>query len=95
VVRETAGEQKTRTVPNGWQMPYDKLYAELDKRTGGRILCGDGNRVEELAAFEKKEKYIFDLTYGPEAKVADPKAQVGDPLWVELSITPKVDEKPV
>lgn len=77
VVEETAREQATRNVPDGWAMPYDKLYAALRKTTRGRIVRGDGDVKAERTAFKGS---LFKLDHGPDVVK-------GDPLWVELGIT--------
>ncbi|MGH8432773.1 MAG: hypothetical protein ACREUF_20485, partial [Solimonas sp.] len=42
-----------KTAGKGWKMPYPDLYAELQHRTKGRIVRGDGNPAEEGTAFKK------------------------------------------
>lgn len=76
VVEDTAREQKTKTSPGGWAMPYDKLYERLNQRTDGRIIRGDGDTTTEQA---KLTGSIFKLSFG-----ADFKAK--DPLWAELKL---------
>ncbi|WP_407193238.1 hypothetical protein [Bradyrhizobium sp. STM 3566] len=76
VVEKTAREQKTKSSPDGWAMPYGDLYKRLEQRTAGRIVRGDGDISEEKRKFGKS---IFGLSYGDTLK---PK----DPLWVELSL---------
>lgn len=73
VVDAVAGEQKTRHNPEGWAMPYDKLYDRLKERTRQRIVKGDGDPASETAAFAGSR---FSLSYDP-ANAA--------PLWVELT----------
>ncbi|MBR0756365.1 hypothetical protein JQ604_29660 [Bradyrhizobium jicamae] len=74
VVEETAHEQKTRSSPNGWAMPYGDLYSRLNERTKGRILRGDGNVAAEKDSFKDA---IFKLTY---------ESNSSDPLWCELAL---------
>ena len=76
VVEETAREQKTKSSPKGWAMPYDKLYARLEQRTGGKIIRGDGDTTTELGKFKGS---IFKLSYGADSKDKDP-------LWAELKL---------
>jgi hypothetical protein len=76
VVEETAREQKTKSSPKGWAMPYNKLYERLDQRTDGRIIRGDGNQATELDKFRGS---IFGLSYGANFKGTDP-------LWAELTL---------
>ncbi|MBW6530519.1 hypothetical protein KZ820_07200 [Sphingomonas sp. RRHST34] len=73
VVEAVAREQKTRSNPNGWAMPYDKLHTRLKIKTSNRIISGDGKIAEEKAAFSGS---IFELDY----------AQGDDPLWVRLTL---------
>jgi hypothetical protein len=76
VVELTAREQKTKTSPKGWAMPYDKLYERLDQRTGGKIIRGDGDTTAEQSKFKGS---IFKLSYGADFKDKDP-------LWAELKL---------
>jgi len=76
VVELTAREQKTKTSPKGWAMPYDKLYERLDQRTGGKIIRGDGDTRTEQSKFKGS---IFELSYGADFKDKDP-------LWAELKL---------
>lgn len=77
VVEDTAREQVTRNVPDGWAMPYEKLYSALRETTRSRIVRGDGDTKAERVAFKGS---MFKLGYGP--NVVE-----GDPLWVELVAT--------
>ncbi|HVZ19268.1 MAG TPA: hypothetical protein VG897_19265 [Terriglobales bacterium] len=77
VVEKTAHEQKTKSSPKGWAMPYADLYTRLGERTDGRIVRGDGDPAEERKAFKGSD---FEIGYGAEFAS-------GDPLWVELSIS--------
>jgi len=76
VVAKTAHEQKTKSSPNGWAMPYGDLYKRLEESTAGRIVRGDGDISEEKSKFANS---IFDLSYGNAVKP-------GDPLWVEVAL---------
>jgi hypothetical protein len=76
VVEKTAREQKTKTSPAGWAMPYGDLNTRLIQRTGGRLLRGDGDIAEERSKFKES---IFNLVYGEIYSS-------NDPLWVELSL---------
>lgn len=75
VVEEVAKEQKNRSNPDGWAMPYGDLYTRLKSKTAERILRGDGDLAAERAAFANS---LFKLNYADN----DPK----DPLWVSLSL---------
>jgi len=61
VVEKTAREQKTKTSPEGWAMPYGDLNTRLIQRTSGRLLRGDGDIAEEKSNFKES---IFNLVYG-------------------------------
>lgn len=72
VVEDVAEEQKTRHNPDGWAMPYDKLYARLKEKTRGRIVRGDGDQTAEQAAFAgSRFTPFYDEAHA-------------EPLWVEL-----------
>jgi hypothetical protein len=58
----------------GWKMPFEHLYSRLDKKTGGRIVQGDGDPAREREAFERKKVGVSVLH-------ADPAA---GGRWVEL-----------
>ncbi|HYE45217.1 MAG TPA: hypothetical protein VEA44_05530 [Caulobacter sp.] len=73
VVRAVAAEQKSKTNPKGWSMPYPGLFERLNELANKRVLTGDGVRAEEKAAFADS---VFGLRY--------PKRR-GDALWVELT----------
>ncbi|MBB3695197.1 hypothetical protein [Sphingomonas sp. BK580] len=73
VVEAVAREQKTSSNPDGWAMPYDKLFTRLKTKTANRIIKGDGDIADEKAAFASS---IFELDY----------AQGGDPLWARLTL---------
>lgn len=60
----------------GWKMPYGHLYEDLQHRTGGRIVRGDGDPGEERAAFEARKAGV-SVDYEDAAN--------GGGLWVELS----------
>lgn len=75
VVEEVAKEQKNKSNPDGWAMPYGDLYSRLKAKTAERILRGDGDLAAERAAFANS---IFKLAYAAD----DP----ADPLWVCLSL---------
>lgn len=75
VVEEVAREQKNKSNPNGWAMPYDDLYSRLKAKTAQRIVRGDGDLAAERAAFANS---IFTLDYAAD----DP----ADPLWVSLRL---------
>lgn len=75
LVEKVASEQKTKSAPNGWQMPYENLDKRLKERTRGRIVRGDGEVIEETTAFKNS---VFNVSYGPDASTKDP-------LWVELT----------
>lgn len=62
-----------KTPDKGWKMPWGELYGELEKRTGGRIVRGDGDRTGEQAAFAKLP-VSASLRYDSSP----------DDLWVEL-----------
>ena len=76
VVELTAHEQKTKTSPKGWAMPYDKLYKRLDQLTDGKIIRGDGDTDAEQSKFKGS---TFKLSYGADFKDKDP-------LWAELTL---------
>jgi hypothetical protein len=76
VVELTAREQKTKSSPKGWAMPYNKLCARLDQRTDGRMIRGDGDTTTEQG---KLKGSIFKLSYGADFKDKDP-------LWAELTL---------
>ncbi|HSI41487.1 MAG TPA: MBL fold metallo-hydrolase [Xanthobacteraceae bacterium] len=78
VVEAVAAVQgKGRTNPGqGWQMPYDALYADLKARTKGRIVRGDGDPAHEAAAFADAP------TPGPRPVTV---VHDRDGLWVELT----------
>lgn len=77
VVEAVAREQKTRSNPDGWAMPYRDLRTRLAQRTQGRILTGDGTPSNEAAAFAATDA-PFTLLFDPQ--------DTAKPLWVELSI---------
>jgi hypothetical protein len=69
--------QGSKIFGKGWKMPYGDLYTDLEKRTKGRIVRGDGDPTEEAAAFkaeptDAEEARRVTVEYGPEN------------LWVEL-----------
>lgn len=76
LVEKTAAEQKTKTAPNGWAMPYGALYKRLTGLTDGRIVRGDGDVATETGLFKQSP---FTIGYGPNFKAKDP-------LWVELTV---------
>jgi hypothetical protein len=76
VVELAAREQRTKSSPKGWAMPYDKLCERLDQRTDGRIIRGDGDTTTEQG---KLKGSIFKLSYGADIKDKDP-------LWAELKL---------
>ena len=74
VVSAVAHEQRTRSNPDGWAMPYGDLLARLKEKTRGRLVLGDGDPDAERRAFAGSR---FTIRHsGAEA----------DPLWVELSL---------
>ena len=73
VVEAVAGEQTSKSNPDGWAMPYAELNTRLRQRTRERILRGDGDPAAERAAFEAVRS-LFDLTYD----------RATPPLWVEV-----------
>ncbi len=79
LVQKVASEQKTKSAPKGWQMPYENLDKRLKERTRGRIVRGDGDVNEETTAFKGS---VFNVSYGPDTKTKDP-------LWVELTYEQK------
>jgi hypothetical protein len=67
----------SKTFGKGWKMPYGDLYTDLEKRTKGRILRGDGDPAMEEAAFKAEPTDAHEgrratVKHGPEN------------LWVEL-----------
>jgi hypothetical protein len=76
VVEKVAGEQVTKSNPDGWAMPYGDLYARLKAKTQERIIRGDGDRAKEEAAFAPG-KGPFTLRYADSSD---------DPLWAELRL---------
>lgn len=83
VVVEVAQEQTSKNVPKGWAMPYADLAARLAKVTRSRVVMGDGQPDAERAAFAAAPG-LFELAYEGGAA----------PVWVELSMTIKVEAPP-
>lgn len=79
VVEAVAAVQgKGRTAPGeGWSMPFGALYADLQARTSGRIVRGDGDPSAEQSAFaaSKPEQGRASVSY--ETKAGG--------LWVTLT----------
>jgi hypothetical protein len=75
VVEAVAGEQRTKSNPDGWEMPFGKLYARLEAKTAQRVLRGDGKLDEEAAAFAQSR-----------LKLGYDNANTDDPLWVEVTL---------
>jgi len=44
-----------KTPDKGWKMPFTHLHDELKKKTGGRIVNGDGDPLDEAKAFAAKD----------------------------------------
>lgn len=62
----------------GWRMPHPPLYADLAKRTDGRIVQGDGDPADEAKAFKEKPTHL--------KHPVQIEHQSGDGgLWVELT----------
>ncbi|CDM61818.1 MULTISPECIES: hypothetical protein [Rhizobium] len=79
VVEAVAAIQgKGRSEPGaGWKMPYGKMYDDLQKRTKGRILRGDGDIETETLAFQSNPTH-------PERPVTVTYEASG--LWTELHL---------
>ena len=73
VVEAVAAEQKSKTNPQGWSMPFPNLYASLKLKTKGRIVRGDGDMQAETQAFDGSPAA---LRYG---------GGQGADLWAELT----------
>lgn len=92
VVEDVAKEQKTRSNPDGWAMPYGDLYTRLKTKTADRIVAGDGEIAIEDAAFKRS---MFDVGYCQDhydaAKYqADPTGNAAwGPKWVSLTLKAK------
>lgn len=85
VDREKAKAQKSKTNPNGWEMPEANLFNRLLERTRGRIILADEGGDEELKVRCTDKKFISKVKFLG-SFVRDETHSEAEPLCVELTI---------
>jgi metallo-beta-lactamase superfamily protein len=86
VNRVMAKSKKSKTNPNGWEMPEKNLFARLEERTRGRVLLADEQDDKSLKERCQDNKFLKKIGFRG-SFVRDPADSPSpEPLAIELMV---------